>query len=247
MDIHGLYDLARREVVVPKGCVSDLGDLRHRTQDSDDAYLSLVSDAMRVLVTEGKLPLLLGGDHLVTLAALRGISRAGRRIQVVQIDAHHDYEPITADDRPHHGSFIGHVVREGLTASVTQLGVRGLTWGEHPAPEGVRQVRLEALRESLLPGVDVYLTIDTDGFDPSVAGAVGFPEPDGLAFSALAEVLRQIDRAGLRLMGADWTEYNPAFDTANALTARTVVRGLAALLVALAGQPSVEGEVQHDA
>jgi hypothetical protein len=116
----------------------------------------------------------------VTLHALRGLKRAKPSFQVVQLDAHHDYSAITPGERPTHATFVGYVAAEKLAEQVVQLGVRGLTWGPPARPEGVQSVSLEQLPAALIPGLDVYVTVDTDAFDPSIAPGVGYPEPDGL-------------------------------------------------------------------
>jgi len=225
---HGaIYDLARREIIFQGHVLSDLGDLKYRPGQSDDEYLEFLAHAILLVAREGKRPLMLGGDHLVTLFALRGIARAGRRVQVVQLDAHHDYDAIEFGERPTHATFVSFIAAERLAEKVIQIGVRGHSWGAPAALDGVVCAGLLELRDALLPGVDVYFTIDTDAFDPSVAPAVHFPEPGGLGFCALGEVLDIFRAKGLRGAGADWTEYSPSLDSANQLTGRFVLRGLA--------------------
>lgn len=225
-----LFDLARREVVFSGYVVSDLGDLRFRPNQSDDDYQEFVTNAVSLVAREGKRPLVLGGDHLVTLLALRGLVRAGRKVQIVQLDAHNDYDAMVPGERATHATFISFVVAEGLAEKVIQIGVRGLSWGAPPVPDGVVCVDLIGLRAALLPEVDVYLTVDTDAFDPSITPAVHYPEPGGLTFFALGEVMNSLRAAGLRGAGADWTEYSPALDTPNRLTGRFILQGLAQII-----------------
>ena len=229
-----LFDLARRTSLVDGRFVSDLGDLRFRPNEDDETYLEFVAQTTCAVARDRRKPLLLGGDHLITLPALRGLRRAGRIFQVVQLDAHHDYGPIQASTNPTHATFVGYVAKEELAKQVLQIGIRGLAWGEPLAPDGVSTVKLAELPAALLPDVDVYLTVDTDAFDPTLAPAVGYPEPEGLTFDALRGVLAHIRKRGLNVIGADWTEYNPRFDTTNELTGRVVLRGLALILESLA-------------
>jgi arginase family enzyme len=216
--------------------LSDLGDLKFRPSQSDDNYLCFASNAIRLLSEAGKYPLVLGGDHLITLIALRGLAAAGRSVQIVQLDAHHDFDDVASDERPTHATFVNHVVSEGLAKQILQIGVRGLSWGAPKLPDRVRTIALSALRDELIPNVDVYLTIDTDAFDPAVAPAVHFPEPCGLSLGALAEVISTLRDMNLRGVGADWTEYAPVLDLPNYLTGRFVLRGLAAVLSYLASE-----------
>ena len=231
-DRHGIYDHARKERVLAAEAFSDLGDVRFRVRRPDAEYLDQIADATRVLAQEGRKPVLLGGDHLITLPSLRGIAKAIGPVQMVQVDAHHDYERLEEGEVPMHASFVSHLVREGLVARVVQVGIRGYDWGEAPAPEGVVGARPEDVGRALLPGVPVYVSIDTYAFDPTVAGAVNFPEPEGLTLTDLDMVLAQARMAG-SLIGADWTEYNPNLDTKNSLTGLFILRGLIRVLRAL--------------
>jgi len=225
-----LYDLSRQQTVLAGTSLSDLGNLRFHPHQTDDDYLGRVSQGVQAISSSGKKPLLLGGDHLVTLHSLRGLKRVKSSFQVLQLDAHHDYSTIIPEERPTHATFMGYVAAEGLARQVVQLGVRGLTWGPPARPAGVRSVSLEQLPSVLIPGLDVYVTVDTDAFDPGIAPGVGYPEPDGLPLAALRGALSSIRDAGCSLIGADWTEYNPQYDTAHHLTGRVALRGLAMLL-----------------
>jgi arginase family enzyme len=225
-----VYDLAQKEVMFQGHLLSDLGDLKCRPSQSDDDYCEFVTHAVSLLVREHKVPLSLGGDHLITLLVLRGIARAGRKIQVVQLDAHHDYDFVESGELPTHATFVSFIAMENLAEKVIQVGVRGLSWDRPSPPDGVVCVELADLQSELIPGVDVYLTIDTDAFDPSVAPAVHFPIPGGLTFSVLEEVLNILRKSGLHAAGADWTEYSPALDSANYITGRFILQGLAHIL-----------------
>lgn len=226
-----VFDLGRRETIF-KGCVvSDIGNIRFRYDcQSDDQYMEFIAQAITVIANEGKKPLVLGGDHVVTLAALRGLARAGKKFQVIQLDAHHDYETIRIGERPTHASFVSYVAAEHLAEQVLQIGVRGLAWGAPKAPEIVKSIRISELRQHLLPNVDVYLTIDTDAFDPTVLPAVSYPVPEGLPFAALREVLDGLRELDLNTIGADWTEYNPSYDSNNQISGRFILVGLSQLI-----------------
>lgn len=232
---NGLFELSRGRALFGPTVLSDLGNVRFTVNRGDEAFLESIAEAAATIASSGKKSLVLGGDHLVTLPVLRGLARGGRVCQVVQLDAHHDfdYTPAEPGERPTHATFISTVASEALVRQVLQIGVRGLSWTIPQPPSGVRAVALAELGGALLPGVDVYLTVDTDGFDPSVAPGVSFPEPCGLAYQALPAAIAQIRAAGLRIVGADWTEYNPKFDTANHITGRFVLNGLAELIGAM--------------
>jgi arginase family enzyme len=226
---HGLFDHRRHQLVFESSAVSDLGDIPFRPTQTDDEYLAFLANAVRLIGKEGKKPLLLGGDHLVTLAALRGLRASVPEFQLVHVDAHHDFEEIREGARPTHASFIGYAVAEALVTQVVQIGVRGLSGGFSKSPSGVRQVAVHELVDALTPGAPVYLSVDTDAFDPVVAAAVNYPEPEGLTLGDFRSILNAISTRS-HLVGADWTEYNPSLDTKNRVTGRFIVTALAATI-----------------
>ncbi len=228
-----VIDLATHKVLFTNPALSDLGNIRFRQgMQTDEIYLEYVSSVMGTLASEGKKTLTLGGDHLVTLAVLRGYAKAKRKVQVVQIDAHHDYGTWEAGEIPTHGTFMSFVAKEGLASRVIQVGVRGLAGGEHAAPPGFQITSPDHIHEALEDGTDVYLTVDTDGFDPSIAPGVSYPEPEGLSIQSLSQIIEQI-RRNHNIVGSDWMEFNPRFDTANGVTGKFIVQGLARIIEAM--------------
>lgn len=225
IDNNSLYDLKSCDFF-SGGNISDIGNIRFKVEDGDSAYFSLASLTARTLAEHNKKLLFLGGDHLVTLPILRGLKAAGRTVQLIQLDAHHDYAPIKRNEHPTHATFVSFIMREQLATQILQIGIRGLAWGEPKAPNNVHTLPLMDLASAIQPNVDVYLTVDTDAFDPTIAPGVGFPEPTGLSLQDLEEVLAIIHQQNLSLIAADWTEYNPRYDTKNLLTGRFVLRGL---------------------
>jgi len=225
----GLFAHDGRRLVEPSA-VSDLGDLPFRPSQSDSEYLDFVANAVRLVAVEGKRPFLLGGDHLVTLAALRGIGAAGLVPQVLQLDAHTDTGIVKPKDLPTHSTFVAYLVAEGLVSRVVQVGVRGVAGAAIELPLGVRCATVDSALELLDPGAPLYLTIDTDAFDPSVAPGVSYPEARGLSLDDLSTLLAGLAGRRFDLVGLDWTEFNPRFDSLNGLTGRFVVTGLASLL-----------------
>lgn len=229
-----LVDLASGEAWAEGELVSDLGNIRFIPEkQTDDDYLTFVSQASEALFREQKQPLFLGGDHLITLAILRGLKACGQDVQVVHLDAHSDLGEIGEGERPTHGTFMALVHSEELCVRVLQLGVRGLGWGEPKLPVSFYRVTTASLVEYLLRDVPVYLTVDTDAFDPSCTPGVSFPQPDGLRMTDLRSVLDVLQSKGLRLLGADWVEYNPLFDTSNRITAKFITYGLGLILKTL--------------
>jgi arginase family enzyme len=226
-----LIDLGSGKHFLDAGQITDLGDIPYSACRGRERYLSDLEQLAYALIRENKRPLFLGGDHLISLPLIRGVARATGGLQVIQIDAHTDCAPVKSDDLPTHANFIAFLNEEKAVDSIVQIGVRGLTSSEARLPTKVQSLRnAEELSSILVPGLPVYLTVDTDGFDPALFTAVGHPEPEGLEPRALEAILSEIHSAGCPIVGVDWTEYNPQFDTKNYFCGRMILRQIARIL-----------------
>ncbi len=165
----------------------------------------------------GKLPILLGGEHTVTLGALRALKAAGASFGVVQFDAHADLRD------EYEGSALSHacVMRralDDLDLPLAQIGVRALSLDEHhlrTEREIIHHDADELARTGipsplLPPGFPeaVYITFDVDALDPSVLPATGTPEPGGLSWRDAVRCLQAVVDER-RVLGADFVELAP--------------------------------------
>jgi agmatinase len=176
-------------------------------------------------------PLVIGGDHSVTLPVLRALAKRHGPLAVVHVDAHLDTSSadVWGDDF-HHGTPIRHAVTEGLVAhgALFQIGVRGPRGGaaddrvttgiggtiwsaDALAARGIAYACAE-LRERIGTR-PTYVTFDIDAIDPAFAPGTGTPVPGGLSSREALALLRGL--AGLDVCGADVVEYCPALDHAD--------------------------------
>ena len=240
-----LWDAAERRSLCAEASISDLGDLLYRADEPRSAYLDRLREVSAKAAAAGKRPLSLGGDHLITLPIVQGLLGTHPELQVVQIDAHSDYAVVRETALPTHATFVAHLLRDTGVRRVIQIGVRGVIHLPRPMPERLLQIGVAELEAALLPGVPVYLTIDTDGFDPSLAPAVGYPSPGGLRWCDLTAILQVLRRHQAGLVGADWVEYNPEYDTRNNATATAIVMALAHVADALAANCQLARDAGH--
>jgi agmatinase len=166
-------------------------------------------------LSAGKYPVLLGGEHAITLGGVRAAQRRWPDLGVLQLDAHADLR-----DR-YEGTPFSHACvmrRVGERAPIVACGIRSLSIEEARCrPEQpYRRYSAEALlrqpesaREIIdaLPA-NVYLTVDLDALDPSVMPAVGTPEPGGLGWYDLLGLLRAVF-AARNVVSADVVELAP--------------------------------------
>lgn len=210
-------------VPVPLGAGSELGSGVRRLS----AIEAVTAELRRALATADRVPIVVGGDCGVEVAA---ISHAANRhkLAVVWFDAHADLNtPQTSPSGAFHGMVLRTLLGDGPTvllpetpldpARVILAGTRALDAEEqgYIAGSGIRSLAPEELTPGTLAAAlrdsgaeAVYLHIDLDVLDPGEFGALGFPEPFGISVAGLIDLIQEAKEA-LPLVGAGLTEFAP--------------------------------------
>ena len=208
-----LYDIATRSEVYRRG-IHTLAPIRHA--GSPDALAGKVQTAMTRLWKAKKFPVLLGGEHSVSIGAFRAAAAAFNDLSILQLDAH-------ADTREtYHGFKCNHacvMARARELCPITQVGIRAIDVEEVPGLDPKRTFYghdlLNAHNDSWMDrviaqqGKNVYVTIDLDAFDPAYVGATGTPEPGGLTWRQVNSLLEKLI-ARRNVVGFDVVELLPA-------------------------------------
>ena len=194
----------------------DSGDLPLAEAEGDDA---LIAAAVAEAAAEGAVPLVLGGDHSITLPIIEALAAARGPVDILHFDAHPDlYDDFEGNPRSHASPF-ARIMERGLARRLVQVGVRTLNrhCREQAERFGVEIVEMRRFSPGAVPLPDgpLYLSIDLDGFDPAFAPGVSHHEPGGLS---VRDVLAVLDRVRAPVVGADIVEYNPSRDL-NGMTA----------------------------
>ncbi len=184
--------------------------------------LAAIEAAVSEALAAGGIPVLLGGEHTVTLGALRACHKKYGTFGVVQFDAHADLRAAYQGTPLSHACVMRRAHEMGLR--LFQIGVRAISLGEveyrreNPdiafldgAAIGQAALAGKGLPETLLPPdfpETVYVTFDVDGLDPSVIPATGTPVPGGLSWYAALDALQKCI-AGRRVIGCDVVELAP--------------------------------------
>ena len=217
--------------------VFDSGDLE-LCFGSSEKTLADIQDRAEEILKSGKMPLLLGGEHLVTLAAVRAAAERYPGLHVIHFDAHADLRDDYLGAKLSHACVLrrcheivgdGHIhqfcIRSGEREEF-QFASRHTDF--HPFTfEGLE----ETVRELKEKQVPVYFTIDLDCMDPSVFPGTGTPEAGGVSFLELLKAIRTVSQANL--VGADVNELAPMLDASGVSTA-TACKVLRELLLAIA-------------
>ena len=183
---------------------------------SPDEMIVAVEDAVGRVITAGKFPVMLGGEHSLTVGALRALRKKHRTLSILQFDAHADLRDSYQGTRLSHACAARRAAELG---SVVQVGIRSLS-----APEEEYRSRASGVRTFFAadivsgrvrpdeivaaPGDPLYITIDLDVFDPSIMPATGTPEPGGLGWYDVIGLLKNIC-AARTVVGFDVVELCP--------------------------------------
>jgi agmatinase len=167
------------------------------------------------LVSRGKFPFVLGGEHSITGPIVEAVAATYPELSVLQIDAHADLRDSYMGTPHNHACAMRRVLDHART---TQVGIRSLSPEEASAIPGLKtqifydyNMRqdphwIDRVVDSL--GENVYITIDCDGLDPAIMPAVGTPEPGGLSWYETLTLLRRVIESK-RVVGCDLVELAP--------------------------------------
>lgn len=203
--------------------VFDSGDLELCIGDSKIA-LAQIEERTKIILEDGKLPFLIGGEHLVTLGAVRAVAEKYSDLHILHFDAHTDLRQEYLGVELSHACVIRRCHDILGDGKIFQFGIRSgeraeFKWSE----EGhvtTHKFNFDGLEEVLkkLEGKPVYFTIDLDVLDPSVFPGTGTPEAGGVGFMELLDAIYEACYA-LDIVGCDVNELCPPCDTSGASTA----------------------------
>jgi agmatinase len=201
--------------------VFDGGDLELCFGDTNLALDDITAFTKEIL-DSSKLPLMIGGEHLVTLGAVRAVAEKYPDLHIIHFDAHADLRDDYLGAKLSHATVLHRVWDIVGDGRIFQFGIRSgeraeFSWGkDHVSThkfdfEGLGQV-IEQLK-----GKPVYFTLDLDILDPSVFPGTGTPEAGGVSFIQLLEAILKVGE--LDIVGCDINELSPLLDASGASTA----------------------------
>lgn len=201
--------------------IFDGGDLELSFGQPEQA-LQAIEDYTEQVLTDGKLPLMIGGEHLVTLGAVQAAVKKHPDLHIIQFDAHMDLRTDYLGAKLSHASVIRRCWDLVGDHKIFQFGIRSgereeFTWAkEHVHTNKFDFAGLKEVVERI-GDAPVYLTIDLDVLDPSVFPGTGTPEAGGVNFQQLMEAIEMVSK--LRIVALDMNELSPIYDQSGASTA----------------------------
>jgi agmatinase len=231
--------------------IADAGDVTMRSGDTEES-LRRLEDAVHRACQAGTLPVVLGGDHTITLPDATGVARhvGWGQVSLIHFDAHADTGDTQWGSLYGHGTPMRRLIESGAVRGdrFLQIGLRGYWPGPDTLDWMARQrMRSYEMTEVTSRGLDaclteafeiatdgcdrVFLSVDIDVVDPGMAPGTGTPEPGGLTARQLLDAVRRI-AVEMPLAGMDVVEVAPPFDHAEItafLAGRVVLEALSGI------------------
>lgn len=215
--------------------VIDIGDLELCLGDTKKALDQIEACADQIL-SDGKRPFLLGGEHLVTLGAFRAAARRYPDLTVIHFDAHADLRDEYLGTPLSHACVLRRCHELLGDGRIFQFGIRSgdqseFLWGRKHVSTIL--YHFSGLEQTLsqLSGKPIYFTLDLDVLDPSVFPGTGTPEPGGVSFEELRKAATLVCSKA-RIIGCDVTELSPPYDPSG-ISAAAACKIIREMLLAL--------------
>lgn len=203
--------------------IFDSGDLELAIGDTQSVLNSIEERAGEIL-EDKKIPFLIGGEHLVTLGAVRAAVKKYSNLNIIHLDAHTDLRENYLGVELSHACVIRRCWELVGDGKIYQFGIRSGEQSEfiwaNTGHTYMHPFSLSGLEDTIrkLEGKPVYLTVDLDVLDPSVFPGTGTPEAGGISFLELMNSVIQIC-SSLNIIGCDVNELSPVYDQSGVSTA----------------------------
>jgi agmatinase len=205
-----------------QGRIVDIGDADIIHTDTQQSHAN-IETGVRAILKAGAIPVVLGGDHSVNIPCINAFSEE-EPFHLIQVDAHLDFVDERHGVTAGHGNPMRRAAEKDYVKGLSQIGIRNVS---STAKEGyddarafgsdiisVRQFRamgVAAVLDRIPKGERYYVTIDIDGFDPSIAPGTGTPSHGGFLYYEILELMDGLARQG-HIIGLDLVEVAPDYD-----------------------------------
>lgn len=205
--------------------VYDAGDLE-LPMGSAEMTLDAISACTSEILNAGKIPFMLGGEHLVTLGTVREVAKKYPDLHIIHFDAHADLRDDYLDVKLSHACVLRRCHDILGDGRIHQFGIRsgeraefGFARAGHTDLHPFSLEGLDSVADDLASSrVPVYFTIDLDVLDPSVFPGTGTPEAGGVSFDQLRKALTKVCQT-VNVVALDVTELAPTLDPSGVSTA----------------------------
>ena len=194
----------------------DAGELEFPLGNTEKT-LGVIEKNARVVFHDNKKFLGIGGEHLVTLPAVKACKEKFDNLAIIHFDAHTDLREDYLGEKLSHASVMRRIGEIVGFDNIRQIGIRSGLKEEFELMKKYNTLVKNSSDLDVLRNKKIFLTIDVDVLDPSVLPGTGTPEPDGLMYRELAEWIRFL--MDFDIVGADIVELAPDYDKSEVSTA----------------------------
>lgn len=229
-----LYDIETDSEIYRKG-IHTLNPIVH---DGDPETLAdKVEHKIDSLLDDNKFSITIGGEHSVSIGAFRSVTKKFNDISILQLDAHADLRQEYEHSRYNHACVMA---RAKELAPIVQVGIRSMSAEEKNNMDPARILFSHQIKQhpewkqqvsGLLTG-NVYITIDLDVLDPSIMPSTGTPEPDGLLYNDILDLIKLIN-SHHNIVGFDVVELCPGTNKAPDFLAAKIIYQILSLKFSL--------------
>jgi len=219
----GAYDHEDDATYLPQSVrIVDIGDADIVHTDTARSHAN-IRTGVQAILRAGALPVVIGGDHSINIPCIEAFADQGP-IHILQIDAHLDFVDERHGVKVGHGSPLRRAAEKAYVTGMTQVGIRNVSSTARDGYEAaramgsdilsVRQFRAlgpQGVAARIPKGARLYVTIDIDGFCPSIAPGTGTPSHGGFLYYEVLELLQQVAQAH-DIVGIDLVEVAPDYD-----------------------------------
>ena len=217
----GYWDINQNKRFLEDISMSDCGDVDVAYYDIE-RNRKIITKTVKKILKAGTFPVVIGGDHSITYPCICAFEDF-KSLDIIQIDAHLDWIDEVDGIRYANGSPMRRSMELDFTNKMVQLGIRCIRSRESDynfaksqgsqifTRQDIRQKGVDEIVEKLPPLGNVYVSIDIDGLDPSIAPGTGSPTVDGLLYYEVINLLKGITKKS-NVVGFDIVEVNPMVD-----------------------------------
>lgn len=219
----GAYDHEDDCTYLPSSVrIVDIGDADIIHTDTTRSHAN-IRKGVEAMLAAGALPVVIGGDHSVNIPCIEAFEGQGD-IHIFQIDAHLDFVDERHGVKMGHGSPMRRAAEKGYVTGLTQVGIRNVSSTSREGYEAAREMGTDILSvrqaralgaqgvvDRIPAGARVYVTLDIDGFCPSIAPGTGTPSHGGFLYYEVLEMLQAIAKRH-EVVGMDLVEVAPDYD-----------------------------------
>ena len=217
----GYWDINQNKRFLEDISMSDCGDVDVAYYDIE-RNRKIITQTVKKILKAGTFPVIIGGDHSITYPCICAFEDF-KSLDIIQIDAHLDWIDEVDGIRYANGSPMRRSMELDFTNKMVQLGIRCIRSRESDynfaksqgsqifTRQDIRQKGVDEIVEKLPPLGNVYVSIDIDGLDPSIAPGTGSPTVDGLLYYEVINLLKGITKKS-NVVGFDIVEVNPMVD-----------------------------------